>query len=202
MLRRPDPLFLAGLVCVPSLPCLICLLVLVLGVAAGGSDNKALAQGGADAGTSTSARAGADTTTDCAGAAPEALQATGKKDDVQLEAIRKSEGLLNSKQYAKALAILGQAIDQAPLNAQLHLWRGNTYWAVCDYRKAIKDFDSAISQNDSSADAYAHKAVCLARLGFYDDAMAVFRLAAKTKTSDATVTLLVSRALFEYKDYP
>jgi len=97
--------------------------------------------------------------------------------------------------------VLSQGIDQAPLNAQLHLWRGNTYWAICDYRNAIKDFDTAISQNDDSADAYAHKAVCQARLGFYDGAVGTFRLAAKRKTSDSTVMLLISRALFEYKDY-
>ena len=108
---------------------------------------------------------------------------------------------MGTKKYFRALTVLNQAIDKAPLNAQLHLWRGNTYWAVCDYRRAIKDFDTAIRQSDSAADAYAHKAVCLARLGFADAAMTEFRAAAKKKTEDATVTLLIARALFENKDY-
>src|ERR1700679_197457 len=120
-----------------------------------------------------------------------ALAQTADKGDDELKAIGQCKELLNAKQYAKAIAILCQAIDKSPLSSQLHLWRGNAYWKICDYRDAIKDFDTAINQDDSSADACAHKAVFLARLGLYDDALVMFRAAAKRKTADPTITLLV-----------
>jgi tetratricopeptide (TPR) repeat protein len=122
-------------------------------------------------------------------------------DENEERAIAAAKEFLNAKQYAKAVAVLSQAIDKAPLSAPLHLWRGNAYWAFCNYREAIKEFDSAIKQDDLSADAWAHKAVCFARLGLYDAAADLFKSAAKKKTADATVTMLTSRALFEYKEY-
>ncbi|MBU6454810.1 MAG: tetratricopeptide repeat protein [Cyanobacteria bacterium REEB67] len=119
-------------------------------------------------------------------------------------AIAGAKQALASKQYAKAFSILNDAIDRLPMSARLHLWLGNTYWSVNDYRSAVKEFDTAIGQNDptfDAADASAHKGVCLARLGMYDQAVRTFRQAAREKTSDPTVTLLIGRALFEDNDY-
>ncbi|MBS1993301.1 MAG: tetratricopeptide repeat protein [Cyanobacteria bacterium SZAS LIN-3] len=119
----------------------------------------------------------------------------------EAQSVTGAKEFLGAKKYFKALKLLDTAIDKSPLSAPLHLWRGNAYWAVCDYRRAIKDFDTAIAQNSECADGYAHKAVCLARLGLYDEAVAEFRQAAKRTTGDNTVILLVARSLFENKEY-
>ena len=116
-------------------------------------------------------------------------------------AITRTKKYLSARQYGRAITGLNQAIDKAPLSAPLHLWRGNVFWAFCDYKNAARDFDTAINQNDSLADAYANKAACLARVGLTDQAIALFKIAAKKNTSDPSIALFISRALFECKDY-
>jgi len=111
--------------------------------------------------------------------------------------------LIAKKQFSAAIAevntlLAKKEIDNDP---QLYLWRGNTYWSICDYRAAIADFDHALRLNSETIDALIHKGICQARLGELEDCAATFKraanLAARLEISDSAQIKIIAQALLE-----
>ncbi len=111
--------------------------------------------------------------------------------------------LLAKKQFSQAFDEINQKLKDQPIDndANLYLWRGNTYWSICDYRNAIADYNKALSMGSSGTniDALVHKGICQARLG--DDCAESFlhaaKLAVEFKTTDAAQIKTIGQALIE-----
>jgi len=108
--------------------------------------------------------------------------------------------LLEKKQFSQAFSEINEKLRNQPIDsdASLYLWRGNIYWSICDYRKAIADYDKALSMG-GDIDALIHKGICQARLG--EDCSKTFlaaaRSAVKLKLTDAAQIKTIGQALLE-----
>ncbi|CAN5534185.1 hypothetical protein BH11CYA1_BH11CYA1_44440 [soil metagenome] len=132
-------------------------------------------------------------------AAPLGTGETKVKPDSQQQQASVNE-LLSKKQFSKAFDLANQRL-KASSDAVAFLDRGNAFWSICDYRNAIKDFDSALGLDSHLVDARVHKGICQARLGDKEASLETFEEAAESIALDTKADLpqieTIGRALIE-----
>jgi len=72
---------------------------------------------------------------------------------------------------ADAMADLDRALDLEPDNSIALTARGVLHGVLEDFERATADFTAALESDNASIDARRHRAVCLARLGRYEEAL-------------------------------
>ena len=71
-----------------------------------------------------------------------------------------------------ALELISNKIIKAPKNAKLYLERGQLLFQLHDFEKAIQDFNTALSIDDSMQQAYFERGMALARNGQIEEGIA------------------------------
>jgi tetratricopeptide (TPR) repeat protein/S1-C subfamily serine protease len=109
--------------------------------------------------------------------------------------------LNNLKRYQEALLAINEAIALSP-RAAFYSNRGNTYYDLKDYPKAIADYDKAIAINPEYAVAYSNRGTTYSALKDYPKAIADYDKAIAINPEDAQAYNNRGITYSDLKDYP
>ena len=76
------------------------------------------------------------------------------------------------EQADRALARLDTAIAKSPKTARFYTERGDIYYQLNDFRRAIEDYNVAIKLDDQQSQAYFGRGMAYGRLGLMDEGIA------------------------------
>jgi tetratricopeptide (TPR) repeat protein len=96
--------------------------------------------------------------------------------DVRLLADDYADGVaaFDRKEYAKAVRLLTDAVEQNPNNADAFVARGTTYQRIYELDNALADYDAAIRINPKHVAAFNGRGSALHDKGEYENAIAEF----------------------------
>jgi len=94
--------------------------------------------------------------------------------------------LYDEKKYSDVLPYLNRAIEFKIGYTWAYNLRGNAYFNLKDYPRAISDYEQAIQLNPSDADAYNNRGLAYAALKDYPHAISDYEQAIHLNPSDAT----------------
>lgn len=127
------------------------------------------------------------------------LTACGPKTAAAEKQCEKGQEYLAEQNYVKAVEAFTGAIEKDPENISARMGRGNAYFAMAEYEKALEDYRTVSAKTESMSYTRALSYICRAesyeKMNQFDRAIAEYRVAkALLKASDAGKVEGVSEA--------
>ena len=80
--------------------------------------------------------------------------------------------LTTQQQADAALTRLDRAIAEAPMTARHYVERGDVYYKLNDFYRAVEDYSAALKLDDTQAQAYFGRGLAYGRMGLIDEGIA------------------------------
>lgn len=81
-------------------------------------------------------------------------------------------GITTREQADAALARLDRAVAAAPKSARHYVQRGNVYYQLNDFHRAVADYSTALKLDDTQDQAYFGRGMAYGRMGLIDEGIA------------------------------
>ncbi len=81
-------------------------------------------------------------------------------------------GITTREQADAALARLDRAVAAAPKSARHYVQRGNVYYQLNDFHRAVENYNTALKLDDTQDQAYFGRGMAYGRMGLIDEGIA------------------------------
>lgn len=116
--------------------------------------------------------------------------------------IAEANNLVLSKQYAKAIAVVGSAIKIDSLRPYGYVLRGKIRYEMKLYKEALEDFSKALAIQPQNTSAYFSKGWTFYELEEFDSALICFNAAlASKKAGNSTIEIVYNPVMGIDSDY-